>query len=44
LTSSFDMRDVAVLLNDFQGWRTGVARVSAQMFVPSDGWAGGDQS
>ena len=40
LPSSFDMWDVAVLLNDFQGWRSGVACISAQMLVPPDGWVG----
>jgi len=40
LPSAFDMRDVAMLLDDFQRGRPGIARVSAQMFVSPDGWIG----
>ena len=40
LPSAFDMRNVAMLLDDFQRGRSGIARVSAQMFVSPDRWAG----
>ena len=36
----FDMRDVPLLLNDFQSGRSGIASISAQVLVPLDGWTG----
>lgn len=40
LSSAFDMRNVAMFLNDFQGRCAGITCVGAQMFVPSQRWIG----
>ena len=40
LPPAFDMRDVAVPLNDLQSGRSGIASIGAQVLVPPDGWAG----
>ena len=40
LPSSFDMGDVAMLLNDLERGCSCVTSVSTQMLVPSDGWVG----
>jgi len=40
LSPPFDMRNVVVLLDDFQGWSSGVARVGTQVLVSSLGWTG----
>ena len=40
LSTPFDVWNVAMLFYGFQGWRTGVTGIGAQMFVPSLRWIG----
>lgn len=40
LSSAFDVRNVAMLLNDFQSRCASVARIGTQMLVTSERWIG----